>query len=160
MPDLLHDLFEGVISQDLCGIIKILSNQNWFTISEYNQAIQNYPFKSYETNDKPQQIVNPKAKKLPGKAVSIWLHMRCFGTLIQQFVQDYDDDALCLGIELSDMTERLTADQFREYEVDQLEQNILDYLDHRKLVFSEFPTFIGNPKPKHHYMGKPLKFLI
>ena len=153
-PDLLHDLFEGVIAQDLCGIIKILSNQDWFTIVEYNQALQDHPFKYYEVNDKPQPV-NPKGMKLPGKAVSLWLHQRCFGMVIQKFVQDYDDDVLCLGMKLSDLTERLTASQFQEYEVDQLEQIILDYLDHRKLIFSDCPALIGRPKPKHHFLGKP-----
>jgi hypothetical protein len=121
--------------------------------SKFSQALQSHRFKSYEMNDRPQPIVNRKALKLPGKAVSIWLHMRCFGMIMQRFVEDYDDDVLSLALELSDITERLSAVEFREHEVDQLEQDIINYLDHRKLVFDEFPALLGTPKPKHHYIS-------
>ena len=151
-PDLLHDVFEGVISQDLCGIIKILAHKSWFTIKEYNQALQNHRFQSYEMNDRPQQIANPKAMKLPGKAVSIWLHMRSFGMIIENFVIDYDDEVLSLGLELVDITERLCAVEFREYEIGILEEMIIKYLDQRKPILDDYPNLLGTPKPKHHYL--------
>ena len=156
-PDLLHDLLEGVIAQDLCGVIKILSKKGWFTIQEYNDALQSHPLKSYEVSDRPQTINNRKALKLPGKAVSIWLHMRCFGMILQPFVEDYDDDVLSLGLKLGEITERLCAVEFREHEIDQLEQLILGYLDDRKLVFNDFPVLLGTPKPKHHFIRKEFR---
>lgn len=147
-PDLMHDLFEGVISQDLCGIIKILSSNGWFSIKEYNQALQNHQFKSYEMNDRPQPIVSPKAKKLRGKAISLWLQMRCFGMIIQPFVKDIEDPVLSLALKLSEITEKLTAAEYRGHEIDQLEQDVLDYLDHRKVIFEEYPEMLNTPKPK------------
>ena len=167
-PDLLHDLHEGVIAQDLCGVIKILSLKGWFTIQEYNQALQRHKFKSYEMNDKPQLISSNKAMKLPGKAVSIWLHLRCFGMLIQTFVQDYDDEALALAVELSEISDRLHAAEFREWEIEVLEEKIVQYLDLRKQVYDAYPNLLGTPKCKHHYLvhypeairkfGPPLSF--
>ena len=90
----LHKLFSGVVAQDLCGVIKILSSKGWFTLQEYNQALMKRSFKSYERNDKPLAIKNPKARKLQGKAVSIWTHIRCFGMVIEAFVEDVEDNVL------------------------------------------------------------------
>ena len=152
-PDVLHDLFEGVVAQDLCGIIKILSEKGWFSLDDYNNALKKQEFKSFERDDKPQEIKSFKAKKLPGKAVSVWTHLRNFGFLIHQFVGDFDDQVLVLGLELADIVERVTAVECRQYEIDVLEEKILGYLDHRKEVFEEFPLQMGTAKPKHHYLS-------
>ena len=146
-PDILHDFHEGVIAQDLCGIIKILSRKGWFSIEEYNCALQRHKFKSYESCDVPQ-LVKPKAFKLIGKAISIWLHLRCFGMVIEQFVQDINDDVLEMAVALARLSEKLSAVEFREHEVDCLEDEILKYLDKRKLVYEQYPDLLGTPKPK------------
>ena len=131
--------------------------------------LKKHPFKSYEADDKPQLIVNKKAHKLPGKAVSIWLHMRSFGMIIQNLVPDFDfeDEVFLLAMGLSKITERLTASEFRDYEIDILEEMIQQYLDNRKEVFNQNPV-LGTPKPKHHFLyhygeairkfGPPLTF--
>ena len=134
-PDLLHDLFEGVVAQDLLGVIKILSHEGWFTLLDYNSSIKRQYFKSYERNDKPELIKTFKAQKLSGKAVSVWTHLRNFGFIIKPFVLDIDHMALSLGLSLTSIVERLTAAEIREYEVDILEDEIIEYLDHRKNCF-------------------------
>lgn len=40
--DILHDIFEGVVSQDLLGIIRILKVKGWFSIQEYNTNMKNH----------------------------------------------------------------------------------------------------------------------
>ena len=151
-PDVLHDLFEGSFSQDLCGVIKILSDKGWFSLDEYNNSLKKQDFKSFERSDRPQEIKSFKQMKLPGKAVSVWTHIRNFGFIIQPFVMDYDDQVLALATEIGDIVERVTAVEIRQYEIDVLEEKILDYMEHRKLVFEEFPSLMGKTKPKHHYL--------
>ena len=151
-PDLLHDVHEGVVAQDLCGCIKILSSRGFFTIEEYNHSLQNHPFKSYEMNDRPQPIIKPKAMKLSGKAVSIWLHIRSFGMIIQKFGISADDEVLSLCLDLSEITERLSASEFRQHEIDLCEDKIVQYLEKRKKVFSDYPSLLGSAKPKHHFL--------
>ena len=69
-PDLLHDVFEGVVPLDLLGIIRILSSKGWFNLDQYNSALVGLGYKSNEMNDKPCPIpVSNKVKKLKGKAV-------------------------------------------------------------------------------------------
>ena len=151
-PDVLHDVFEGIVAQDLCGIIKILSLKFRFKLDEYNGSLQKHSYKRYESNDRPQEIKNMKALKLPGKAVSLWTHMRNFGFIIKPFVTDEEDEVLALGIKLAEIVERLTAVEFRPYEVDVLEDKILEYLDDRKVVYGDYPVLLGRPKPKTHFL--------
>ena len=151
-PDIMHDLYEGVIAQDLWGVIKILSSKEWFTLADYNQALMRHKFKSYEAHEKPQPLPNSKALKLTGKAVSVWLHLRCFGMILQPFVKDIDDGGLSLAMLLSDISNRLAAIEFREWEIEALEELIIDYLEQRKIVFESFPALMGTPKCKHHYL--------
>ena len=167
-PDVLHDIFEGVVAQDLCGVIKILSAMGWFDLDQYNQSLKRINYKSFERNDRPQELKGLKGMKLPGKAVSLWTHIRNFAFIIKPFIKDFESQVLALGLKLAEIVERVTADKFELYEVDVFEEKILDYLEHRKLVFEDFPELLGKVKPKHHFLvhypdairkfGPPLSF--
>ena len=152
-PDILHDLFEGVISQDLLGTIRILNIKKWFSIEDYNQSMERLKYKGHEASDRPQPVpMNKKTKKLKGKACSIWVHVRNFPFIVRKFVKDIEDPILTFGLKLHEITERITALEFKDYEVDVLEQLILDYLDERKVIFEDYPI-IGSPKPKTHFLA-------
>jgi hypothetical protein len=72
-PDCLHDLFEGVLAQDLLGIIRILKIKGWFSCEDYNLALKRFPLSAQEASNKPQPVpLRNSVKKLSGKAVSIW----------------------------------------------------------------------------------------
>ena len=49
-PDMLHDVLEGVASQDLLGIIRILSREGWFSIEQYNMKLKDLKCKYYESS--------------------------------------------------------------------------------------------------------------
>ena len=150
-PDILHDIFEGVVSQDLLGILRILKSKGWFTIVDYNASIKRMKFKSNEASDKPENVPESvKVKKLVGKAVSNWTHIRNFPLLIRKFIRDKDEPALVLGLQLHEIVERVTANEFREFEVAVLEEKIIEYLDLRQNLCRDFPSLLGNPKPKTH----------
>ena len=154
-PDLLHDLLEGTASQDLLGIIRILSRKGWFSIEEYNTSLKGLKYKSYESSDRPQVVpINKKTKKLNGKACSIWVHVRNFPLIIRKFVtgEIEEDPVLKLGLKLHEITERVTASEFKDYEIDVLEDIIVNYLDERKKIFDDYPVLMGTPKPKTHFL--------
>ena len=92
----------------------------------------------------------------------MWTHIQNFGIIIKSLVRDYDDSVLNLGLELSDITERITAVEFQPYEIENLEDKIISYLDQRKIVYEEFSNLLGTPKPKHHYLthyGQSIRLL-
>ena len=152
-PDVLHDLFEGVISQDLLGCIRILAVKGWFSIDEYNVALKNLSLKSSESSDRPEIVPsNNKVKKLVGKAVSIWKHIRYFPILIRPFVKDKEETALKLVLQLHELVERIVAPRIREYEIDTLRQRIFECLNSRSLLFMDYPDLLGTMKPKTHLL--------
>jgi hypothetical protein len=67
--DLMHDLMEGVVTEDLLSKIRILSLKGWFTIDAYNNVLRDFGWPSYETGDKPQsvQIGKKKCQSCEGK---------------------------------------------------------------------------------------------
>ena len=153
-PDSLHDLMEGVIPQDLLGIIRILIEKSWFTLEQYNLALKNLKYSAQESSNKPQEVPsNSKVKKLPGKATSNWVHMRNFLVILylKGWIEDKNEEAFQLAIKLHELTERLTAEAFRNHELETLEDVIIEYLDLRKVVNANHPV-LGRPKPKHHFI--------
>ena len=169
-PDAMHDLMEGVIAQDLYGVIKIMVEKGFFTVQEYNVHMRRIGFYSYEAADRPQDVPD-KAKKLPGKACSLWVHMRNFPLIIKSLMKDEADDedgVLQLALKLLDVTNRIAVVEFRQHEIDVLEEEIINYLDSRKGVFEKYPNLIGKVRPKHHFLvhygqairlfGPPLAF--
>ena len=155
-PDSMHDALEGVAAQDLCAGIKILSLKGWFSIEEYNRKLKGLGYSSYESSDVPEAVAK-KARKLSGKACSIWVHVRNFPLVVKGFL--YDNDALEVGdkvlvwiLKLVEVINRLSATEFRNNEIELLDTKIVEYLDARKEIYEQFPEVVGTPKPKHHLL--------
>ena len=146
-PDVMHDLLEGVVAQDLFGILKICVELEMFSFEAYNAQLSGIDLGKSESADKPQ-IVPSKGKKLPGKALSLLVHLRNFPLIIKKFVDDYEKEVLQFALKLVDITHRLMATEFRRYEIVILEDKIIEYLDARKCLFDNFPHLLGSPKPK------------
>ena len=144
-----------MVPLDLLAIVRILVAKGHFTIIEYNDALKKLGYFSYESSDKPCPVPQSKSKKiykLSGKAISHWVHIRKWPLIIRRLVKDLDDPVLQLGLKLNEIVERVTATEFFDYEIDLLENKIVNYLEMRKNVREEFTSIIPNPKPKHHYM--------
>ena len=152
-PDLLHDIMEGVVPEDLLGIIRGLSQNGWFTIETYNRSLSKFKWTVHESADKPQIVpTDRKVRKLKGKAVSQWTHIRNWPLIIEKFVLDRSEPFLLLGLKLHDIVERITAHEFHEYEIGILKENIIEYLNCRRSLEESNPDLIWRPKPKHHYL--------
>ena len=150
-PDILHDVFEGVVSEDLLGIIRILKAEKWFSIPQYNAALKAISYKSYESSDKPESVPESvKVRKLVGKAVSNWTHLRNFPLIVRNFVRRNDEPALVLALQLHEVVERITASEFRDFEIVVLEEKIIEYLDARVELRNMYPDILGHAKPKTH----------
>ena len=91
-------------------------------------------------------------KKLKGKALSHLVHIRNFPLLVDKFVLDKDDEVLALALKLHEVVERATATEGEEYEIDLLDESIIEYLESRKIVGQDHPEFFSRLKPKHHFL--------
>ena len=80
--------------------------------------------------------------------------MRNWPLIMRKLAEDieFHDNVLGLGLLLHEIVERLVASEFREHEIDILEEKLYTYLDQRENVRRNYPTMMLNPKPKHHSM--------
>ena len=133
-----------------------MSLKHWFTIAKYNDALVRLTYPSYESGDKPCPVPEKSnVRKLKGKAVSHWVHLRNWPLVMRRLVDDnFDDPVLNLGLILHNIVERLCALEFLSYEISSLNDKIIEYLELRKSVRKDFPNLMPNPKPKHHFLRK------
>ena len=150
--DVMHDWFEGACSQDLYGSLKIwIKKKSLFDVETYNKRLRNFLYSPEDGADKPQELPkNLKGIKLPGKAVSIWVHIRIFPLLIEEFIQDNEDEILQFVLLIVDITNRLMANKFSLFDIEVLEDKIIEYLNKRMELIDLFTEELGSAKPKHH----------
>ena len=72
---------------------------------------------------------------------------------MKNLIQDEDDEVPDFLFKLVDITARITAEEFRSYEIDILEERVIEFLDARKGIFASFPDILRSPKPKHHFLS-------
>ena len=80
------------------------------------------------------------------------MHLRNWPVLIKSFILDKDDAVLSLSLLLHEVVERMVAAEFYAYEIDLLEEKVHQYLDLRKSIRLDYPNFMLNAKPKHHFI--------
>ena len=152
----------GVVPMDLLGVIRILVANGHFTIMQYNNALQQLGFYSYEAGDKPYPVPtsrSSKISKLKGKAVSNLVHVRNWPLVVKNLLKDLEDPVITFGLLLHEIVERLTAQEFFQYEIDIVENKIVEYLDLRKSIRSNYPNLLPSAKPKHHFLRR-IHYLI
>ena len=79
------------------------------------------------------------------------LFITLFSVNLDPPVELFREKAYVMFLKLSRIFEKVMCQCIRYYEVEILENEIIEYLDLRKDVFQEFPSLLTNPKPKHHF---------
>ena len=89
--------------------------------------------------------------------MSLLTHLRNFGFIVKDFHEInprlVQEKAFSMILDLSKIVMKIMASQIREYEVSLLQQEIISYLNDRKIMFEEFPRFMSSPKPKTHFVS-------
>ena len=123
-------------------------------MEQYNEALKNFDFSHQELPDKPQPVpLKSNVKKLKGKAISIWVHLRNFPLILSfnGWIGDPGSLILKLALLLREIVERISAEVFRPYEIEILDELIIEYLDLRKSLLPDNPA-LNSAKPKHHFL--------
>lgn len=55
-PDLLHDLFEGIVPRELALCLQVFIKSKYFTLDELNKNIKTFPYKWSDKTNAPQQV--------------------------------------------------------------------------------------------------------
>lgn len=88
-PDLLHDLFEGIVPKELALYLAALIKGKYFTLIELNKLIKQFPYRWADKKDAPQPVpLNFAAKGTVGGNVhENWALVRSFLSLLAQRYQ-------------------------------------------------------------------------
>ncbi|XP_067217409.1 uncharacterized protein [Linepithema humile] len=146
-PCLGHDLMEGVITYDVALFINYLINHGWFTLSELNELIDNFPYSSEDRRDKPLHLKS-KAEKVRGGAWQIWTFLRLFPLIIINHIEDKDNEVWQCLLLLTEIVEIVCAPVLHVSHLPYLQTLIQNYLITRRELFPDVPL-----RPKHHYMS-------
>lgn len=147
-PDVLHDLFEGVVPRELALCFHVFIKRKYFSLSELNNLILQFPFKGSDKVNSPHAIPQNyiNRKTIGGNAHENWA-LISFLPLIVGCQIPPEDSTWNLLLTLKDIVE-LAVSPFHTAES-------IAYLDfkiseHRERFFDVFPE--ETLTPKHHFL--------
>lgn len=147
-PDLLHDLFEGIVPVELSLCLKELIRKEFISFDYLNSTIMSFPYMHYDKVNKPHKI--PKSSFLRGtgwgNGHENWTLLRLLPLMIGSCVPE-NEPAWEILMDLKDITEIVVSTKFSETSLNYLESKIAD---HRSLLIQTFPDI--RLRPKHHYL--------
>lgn len=148
VPDIMHDLHEGVLSLMLCKILKYCITKKYFTLDQLNKGFQNFKYGHAEVKNKPSLIFKQhlNKNKINQSAAQTSLMANALPLLVSGFIPPYDKKWLCFTT-LLEISRIITSHSVAESEILMLEFLISDFLTSYKECFpSERIT------PKMHFL--------
>lgn len=147
-PDIVHDLFEGVVPFELALCLSLLIQKKYFTLSTLNEAILSFKFKWSDKTNRPHPVaVTFTAKKtVGGNAHENWSLIRFLPLLIGHNVP-CEEPAWQVLTDLKDIVDLVVSPIQTEDSIAYLGFKISEH----RIKFQEvFPH--SELKPKHHYL--------
>lgn len=147
-PDILHDLFEGVVPVELALCLKGMIAKKYFTLEELNRAILTFPFQHSDKVDRPHPIPQNFASRgtIGGNGHENQSLLKLLPLLIGSRVPEGDKIWEVL-MELKDVVELAMCHTFTD---DTIQYMAWKISGHRQLLQEVFPNF--RLRPKHHYL--------
>ncbi len=149
VPDLMHDLHEGVLSLILCKILKYcIKEKKYFTLDQLNDALQNFKYGHSEVKNKPSLIFKQHLSKtkLNQSAAQTFLIATTLPLLVSGFIPETDPKWLCFTT-LLEISRILLSSSIEESEIIMLEFLISDFLTSYKQCFP-----LDRITPKMHFL--------
>jgi hypothetical protein len=144
-PDILHDLFEGIVPRELVLCFLIFIKKKYFSLAVLNELIASFPYKGTDKANSPQAIplsyVNRRT--IGGNAHEYWALIRLLPLIVGSRVPE-SDSAWQVLMTLKDIVELAVAP------VHTVET--IAYLDFK--ISEQIPCSFSRTKliPKHHFL--------
>ncbi len=147
-PDILHDLFEGIIPMELALCFRDFIAKKYITLDELNNKIKSFPYKWGDKTDSPQSIpiAFSTRKSIGGNAHENWTLIRLLPLMIGHKIP-LNDPAWNVIMCLKDIVELVVAPTQTEASLSYLDAKISE---HRLRLLSAFPQV--KLIPKHHFL--------
>lgn len=150
-PCIGHDVFEGVVSWDLAGIISLFVKKKWISYKLLNRRIKKFKCDGVDVPNKPAPV-NIKGKKLGGHAIQNWMLLRLLPFIIGDQIRDLNDPAWQLYLKLKKLCELFCGHSFLKSDLAYLKYVLIpEYFELRALTLldkKKYPL-----RPKHHWMA-------
>lgn len=147
-PDLLHDVFEGVVPVELALCLDIFIKKKYLTVSEINAAIQHFPFKWTDKTNCPKSLPLSfgTRKSTGGNAHENWALIRFLPFLIGPKIP-VDEPAWLILMDLKEIVELIVSPVHTQESIGYLDIKISE---HRHRFLSLFPQ--QKLLPKHNFL--------
>lgn len=147
-PDLVHDLFEGIVPAEIALCLSIFTSKKYFTHAYLNDCILNFPFKWTDKVNRPHPVpLNFVSRKtVGGNSHENWSLLRFFPLLVGQKVPA-DEPAWKILTDLKDIVDIIVSPVHTEESIAYLNFKISEHRVRLKEVFPDY-----NLLPKHHFL--------
>lgn len=142
-PDLVHDLFEGIVPVELAQCFGVLISKKLFTFGDLNKRIKNFQYKWSDKRNRPHLVPHNFVcrKTIGGNAHENWCLLRLLPFLIGQLIPE-DEPAWKVILDLKDIVELVVAPVHFEESVAYLECKISEHRERYKEVFPDQGLFL------------------
>lgn len=147
-PDILHDLFEGIVREELALCFNYFISCKFFTLEDLNNGIRTFPYRFADKLNKPHKITKASLVKgtIGGNGHENWTLLRLLPLIIGHLIPE-NNQVWGVVLELKDIVEIVCSPKFSEESLCFLESKISH---HRSLLREIFPDY--RIKPKHHFI--------
>lgn len=147
-PDILHDLFEGIVPRELALCFQIFIKKKYFNLTILNNLIKDFPYKGSDKANSPQAIPQKYSvrKTIGGNAHENWALIRLLPLIVGSRVPE-GDSAWQILLTLKDIVELVVAPVHTVESIAYLDFKISE---HRVRFLEVFPE--EKLIPKHHFL--------
>lgn len=147
-PDLLHDLFEGIVPFELALCLNALIKKKYFALDELNKLIKEFPYRWADKSDSPQAVPLAFAtrKTVAGNAHENWALLRLLPLIVGERIPESEPTWLVI-LNLKDIVELVLSPVHTDLTICFLESKISE---HRHRFLETFPQ--ERLIPKHHFL--------
>lgn len=147
-PDIVHDLFEGIVPVEIALCLNVFISKKYFNLATLNKAIEDFPYKWSDLTNRPHPVPLTYAsrKTIGGNAHENWALLRFYPLLVGQQVPP-DEPAWQLLGDLKDIVDLVVSPVQTEESIAYLNFKISE---HRVRFVEVFPE--SGFLPKHHFV--------
>lgn len=147
-PDIMHDLFEGIVPVELARCLALLISKKYFSLQTLNKSILHFPYKWADKTNRPHVIPHTFSTRatIGGNAHENWALIRLLPLIIGHLVPE-GEMAWQILLDLKDIVELVVAPTHTDESIAYLGGKISE---HRQKYQELFPGV--QLLPKHHYL--------
>ncbi|XP_053097175.1 uncharacterized protein LOC128320857 [Pangasianodon hypophthalmus] len=147
-PDILHDLFVGIVPVELALCRSEMIRLKYFTLQFLNTKIRTFPYQHFDRLDKPQQIPKNFAAKLSigGNGHENSTLLRLLPLMLGSKVPERDE-AWAILMDLKEIVQLVLSPSFTEESIQYMQTKISDHRQGN--VFLQTLWSIGEPEAQN-----------